>query len=80
MSIENIDSLVLEHLRHIRHKVDQIVDDIDDLKARISSLDSSMISVKREVNHAEEVDARQQVSIDKIIRRLERIESRLEIA
>lgn len=80
MSIENIDSLVLEHLRHIRNKVDQIVDDIDDLKARISSLDSSMISVKREVNHAEEVDARQQVSIDKIIRRLERIENRLEIA
>lgn len=80
MSIENLESLVLEHLRHIRGKVDQITDDMGDLKARMSSLESSMIAVKREVNHGEEVDARQQVSLDKIVRRLERIEQRLEIA
>ena len=80
MSIENIESLVLEHLRHIRGKVDQISDDIADLKARMSSLESSMVAVKREVNNGEDVDARQQVSLDKIIRRIERLEARLEIA
>ena len=80
MSIENIESLVLEHLRHIRGKVDQISDDIADLKARMSSLESSMVAVKREVNNGEDVDARQQVSLDKIIRRIERLEARLERA
>jgi hypothetical protein len=80
MSTENMDNLVLEHLRHIRGKIDKVAEDMDDIKARISSLENSMVSVKREVNHGDEVDARQQVSLDKIIRRLERIESRLEIA
>jgi outer membrane murein-binding lipoprotein Lpp len=75
-----MDNLVLEHLRHIRGKIDKVAEDMDDIKARISSLENSMVSVKREVNHGDEVDARQQVSLDKIIRRLERIESRLEIA
>jgi outer membrane murein-binding lipoprotein Lpp len=70
MSIENRESLALEHIRHIRGKVDQIADDIDDLKARISSLDTSMVVVKREVNLGDEVDARQQVSLDKIVKRL----------
>ena len=80
MSVENIESLVLEHLRHIRGKVDQISEDMGDLKARMSSLESSMVAVKREVNNGEDVDARQQISLDRIVRRIERIEARLEIA
>jgi outer membrane murein-binding lipoprotein Lpp len=77
---ENVENLVLEHLRHIRGKVDQIAGDMDDLKSRMSSLESSMVSVKREVNHGDEVDARHQVTLDKIAKRLERLEARLEIA
>lgn len=76
---EKTENLVLEHLRHIRSKVDQIAGDMDDLKARMSSLDSSMVLVKREVNHGDEVDARQQVSLDRLVKRLERIEARLEL-
>ena len=74
-----MDNLVLEHLRHIRGKIDKVSDDMDDLKARISSLENSMLSVRREVNHGDEVDARQQVSLDKIYRRLERLENRLDL-
>ncbi len=44
-----IDNLVLEHLRHIRNRVDQIADDVTDLKMRMSSLETSMVLVKREV-------------------------------
>ena len=47
---ESVENLVLEHLRHIRAKVDHIANDMDDLKARMSSLESSMVLVKREVN------------------------------
>ena len=77
---ENVESLVLEHLRHIHNKVDQIAGDMDDLKSRMSSLESSMVSVKREVNHGDEVDARHRVTLDKLAKRLERIEARPEIA
>ncbi len=76
---ENIDNMVLEHLRHIRGKVDQTADDVRDLKSRMSSLEESMVSVRYEVVHCAEVDARQQLSLDKIVQRLERIERRLEI-
>ncbi|CCD29044.1 conserved hypothetical protein [Candidatus Glomeribacter gigasporarum BEG34] len=77
---DNMESLVLEHLRHIRSKVDQLVEDNHDLKNRMSSLESAMVSVKREVAHGDETDARQQVSLDKIIERIQRIERRLELA
>ena len=77
---ESVENLVLEHLRHIRSKVDHIASDMDDLKARMSSLESSMVLVKREVNHGDEVDARLQVNLDKVLKRLDRIETRLELA
>ncbi|MFZ2170537.1 MAG: hypothetical protein WAW61_12990, partial [Methylococcaceae bacterium] len=76
---DNVDNIVLEHLRHIRSRVDQIADDMSDLKHRMSSLESAMVSVKHEVAHGDETDARQQVTLDKIIDRIQRIERRLEL-
>ena len=76
---ENVESLILEHLRHMRGKIDGIADSMDDLKARMTSLEGSMIGVKREVNHGDETDARLQVSLDRIMKRIERIENRLEL-
>lgn len=52
---------------------------MSDLKHRMSSLESAMVSVKHEVAHGDETDARQQVIIDKIIDRIQRIERRLEL-
>ena len=77
---ENVDNIILEHLRHIRGRVDQVADDMSDLKHRMSSLEHAMVAVKREVASGDETDARQQVSIDKLVERIERIERRLEIA
>lgn len=76
---DNVDSIVLEHLRHIRARVDQIADDMGDLKHRMSSLELAMASVKHEVAHGDETDARQQVTLDKLAERLQRIEKRLEL-
>ena len=42
------ENLALEHLRHIRARVDQIADDMTDLKLRMSGLESAMMLVKRE--------------------------------
>jgi len=76
---DTVENLVLEHLRHIRSRVDQIADDMSDLKHRMSSLESTMVSVKHEVAHGDETDARQQVTLDKIVDRILRIEKRLEL-
>lgn len=76
---ESVDSLVLEHLRHIRNRVDQIADDMTDVKHRLSSLETAMVLVKREVVSGDETDARQQVTIDRLVERIERIERRLDL-
>lgn len=75
----NIESLVLEHLRHIRGRVDQIADDMKDVKLRLSALESSTTLVRREILLGDEADARQQVAIDRILERLEKVERRLEL-
>ncbi len=54
---DNIDSLVLEHLRHIRGRVDHIADDLGDLKQRISGLENAMNLVRREVALGDESSA-----------------------
>jgi exonuclease VII small subunit len=81
---ENVENLVLEMLKGLRSEVKDFrlryEEDMDDLKARISSLEASMVSVRRDVNHSDDVDARQQLSLDKIVKRIERIEHRLELA
>lgn len=75
----DIESLVLEHLRHIRTRVDQIADDVTDLKLRMSGIENAMLLVKREVAHGDETDARQQITLDKLAARIERIERRLDL-
>ena len=81
---DNVDNLLLEMLRGLRNDVKEFrlryEEDVQDLKARMSSLENAMVSVKRDLNHGDEVDARQQVSLDKIMKRIERIEHRLELA
>ena len=76
---ENAESVILEHLRHIRVRVDRIAEDMGDPKHRSSSLESPMVTVKREVSAGDETDARQQVTLDRLADRLERIERRLDL-
>jgi hypothetical protein len=84
MSDSNIDNLIIEMLKGLRNEVKEFrtryEEDMDDLKARMSSLEISMVSVRRDVNHGDDVDARQQVALDKIVKRIERIEHRLELS
>ena len=56
MNAEELANVTLEHLRHIRARVDKIADDVDDIKLRMSNLESSMASVRREVLQGDETD------------------------
>ena len=73
------DNLILEHLRYIRARVDQIADDMGDLKLRMTGLEGAMALVKREIAFGDETSARHQVAVDTLRARLERIERRMEL-
>ena len=77
---ENVENLILEHLRHIRNRVDLLSADMSDLKNRMSSLEMAMVTVKRETAHGDETDARQQISLDRLQERIQRIERRLDLS
>ena len=74
---DNIENLVLEHLRHIRGRVDLIADNMKKVKLRLSTIESSLSLVCREIIIGDETCARQQAPIDRIMDRLERIEHKL---
>ncbi len=80
---DNTENLVIEHLKAVRNELrdfrNRFDDEMDDIKTRISGLETAMVSVKREVNYGDEVDARQQVSLDRILKRLDRLERRLDL-
>lgn len=54
-----------KHLRHILGRIDQIAEDMTDIEHRMTSLESAMALVKREVAAGGDTDARQQVSLDR---------------
>jgi hypothetical protein len=76
---DNIDNLVLEHLRHIRGKVDKNEKEMDALKTRMTRLELAMVSVKREVSDGFEADIHQHKTNDSLLSRIERIESQLDL-
>ncbi len=68
---EVIDNLIIEGLRRIRGRVDQIAEDMSEVKHRMTPLESAMALVKREVAAGDDADARQQVSLDRLLPRID---------
>ena len=54
---DNTENLVLEHLRHIPGPVDLIADDMKEVKLRLSTLESSLSLVRREIIIGDETGA-----------------------
>ena len=70
---DNLESLILEHLRHIRSRVDKLSDDMDDLKLRVGSVEEHVSLLHSDI-------AILHKQFDHHGKRLERIERRLDIA
>lgn len=70
-------NLILEILKKIQHDLGQLKDDVRDIKMRLSTLESE---TRHGFFYAAESSARQQVSIDRMAERIERIENRLDLA
>ena len=77
--VENVDNLILEHLRHIRNRIDKLSEDSDEIKYRLTSLEKAVGGIRRDNAGMYEDSARQQHSLDQLAARIDRIERRLEI-
>ncbi|MGP0061665.1 MAG: hypothetical protein ACLPID_20540 [Beijerinckiaceae bacterium] len=60
------DNLIFEYLRRLDAKLDRIIDDLNDLKVRVTNLEEGLAGVNRR--------------LDRIEIRLDRVERRLELA
>jgi hypothetical protein len=69
---ENVENLILEHLRHIRGGVDQIAEDLGTVTLRLLSLESQVAGL-----HGDNAISHQRM--DSIERRLECVERRLDL-
>lgn len=67
------DNLVLEHLRHIRGRVDSLAEDMRQVKLRLGVIEGHIAATIMS-------DAGQNVELDRVKERLDRIERRLELA
>ena len=80
---DNVDNLILEPLRALRSEIQTIRTEMHsefkDMKHRMSSIENAMVSLKHESADMRGDYVRQQISIDNIVERIQRIEKRLEL-
>ncbi|OYY64619.1 hypothetical protein [Sphingomonas sp. 28-62-11] len=77
---ENVENLLLEHMKRFQASLDRIERELRDLKTRVANLESGQASIIQHLAHFSAADAAQQVAIDHVSERLDRIERRLELA
>ena len=62
---DNVENLVLEHLRALRAGQDRIENELRDMKSRLSAVEAGLNGVRRDLVALAEADARLQVTIDR---------------
>ena len=77
---ENVESLLLEHMKRFQASLDRMERRLDEMTARMTTLEGSVVSIMQHWTNLSAADATQQISIDNVNRRLDRIERRLELA
>jgi predicted nucleic acid-binding Zn-ribbon protein len=50
---EEPDNLVLRYLRRIDEKLDRLVDDVHDLKVRLTAVEEGLVGIQRRVDRME---------------------------
>ena len=76
---DNVESLMLEHLKRFQATLDRIERVLDEHTGRLANLEGGQAAVIQHLAHFSAADAAQQVAVDNMNRRLDRIERRLEL-
>lgn len=77
---DNIENLVLEHLKRFQSSNERIERELREIKSRLAGLEAGQASVIQHIGHLSASIATQQVALDGMNQRIDRIEHRLEIA
>ncbi len=77
---DNIDNLIIEHLKRFQSTQERIERKIDEHTNRLGRIEIALSSIRRDIAHNEETWAEQSIRIDHLTERLERIERRLELS
>lgn len=77
---DNTENLILEHLKRFQAGQDRIERELKEIKSRLSQLEIGVAGVRGDLAHITGDQARQQVTIDGLADRIDRIERRLELA
>lgn len=75
---DEIENLMLEHLKRFQAVLDRVERKLDDLTRRVGNLESGQANIIQHLGTLAAADAQQQLTADGFNQRLERIERRLE--
>ncbi len=74
-----MDNLVIEHLKALRAAVADIKAGTAAIRQRMQGVDAACMALRRSDLHLHEDLARQQLAMDQVLERVQRIEKRLEL-
>lgn len=74
-----IDNLILEHLKRFQAGQDRIESKLDEVVMRLGQVEAAIAGVKGEIAHGEATDASLSIRLDTAVKRIDRIEKRLEL-
>lgn len=77
---DNVENIILEHLRNLRAGQDRIETGLKDVRQRLTGVESGIAGLRRDNISTQEDVYRRQTVIDAIQDRLQRIEKRLELS
>jgi hypothetical protein len=76
---DNVENLMLEHLKRFQASLDRIERTLTEHTNRLANLEGGQAVIVQHLAHFSSADASQQIAIDNIGGRLDRIERRLEL-
>jgi hypothetical protein len=76
---ENVENLLLEHMKRFQATLDRIERKLGEHTARLANLEGGLAAIVQHLAHLSAADAAQQLAYDNLASRLDRIERRLEL-
>jgi uncharacterized coiled-coil protein SlyX len=77
---DDVENLILEHLRAIRGDITALRDDSREVKSRLTSLETAVAGMRRELADLYTDVVGQHSRYDRLLERIERLEKRLELS